>query len=296
MTTGEARKLSDQVLMEPTLKKVSKLLILGVNRANPGFGDDAIFINRETGTWNPITGEFRSGTHSLRDQQYRAACDEYRENGWAYEDDKCEAEDASDEDLYDDGEDDEVERETAVIVPECAKFMTPGTELKVSYGLDDGDFEDPAAWKSDSYSFDIIEVPYGLSFHVNRAMDGVMLDKDFFAFPLVCWNTGDLPIKVDGKKIPAGEYLILLPGDPKRKERRLHYEDVMSIPIWDSEAEIAKNEQKLLALGCPPEDAHPLAGYFWRNAIYGVEDYDPADHAHWMNEVHGEGKPRPQAD
>ncbi len=136
--------------------------------------------------------------------------------------------------------------------------MTIGTELEVSYSCDDGSPESAAAWKSDSYSFGIIEAPYGLSFHANRAMNGILLDEDFFNFLLVCGNTGNLPIKVDGKKILAGAYLILSPGNPKRKERRLCYREMMSVPIWDSEARIAKNEKSLLARGCPAEDAHLL--------------------------------------
>lgn len=266
--------------------RTRKFLILGLNRDYPGFGDDAVLVDCRTSLWRPLSGEFRQGARASKSELYRAACDEYRENGWTDEDEEDEWD--PEDDAYrelDDEDIDDKEQLSTVIVPEDAKFMASGTELEVSYCYDDGSFESTTDWKSDGYSFDIIEVPYGLSFHVNRAMDGVMLDKDFFDFPLVCWNTGSLPIKVDGKKISARAYLILSPDDPKRKNRRLYYREMMSVPIWDSKARIARNEQMLLALGCPPEDANPLAAYFWGSPVDYVEDYDPADHAFWMNAV-----------
>lgn len=70
----------------------------------------------------------------------------------------------------------------------------------------------------------------------------------------------------------------------------------MSLPVWDSVNKIARNERLLLALGCPGEDAHLLAGYFWRNSLlYDVTDYNPADHAVWMARVRREGRPQPQS-
>lgn len=296
MTTGIAREFTARLLKEKPLMRRRKFLILGLNRDYPGFGDDAVLVDCQTDLWRPLSGEFRQGARVSKSEIYRAACDEYRENGWTDEDDQDEWD--PEDDPYRELDDEDIDGEghiSTVKVPKDAKFLIPGTELDVSYCCDDSSSESATVWKSDSYSFDIIEVPYGLSFHVNRAMDGVMLDEDFFDFPLVCWNTGSLPIKVDGNKILARAYLILLPGDPNRKRRRLHYDDIMSIPIWDSEARIARNEQMLLALGCPPEDAHPLAGYFWRSPVNRVEDYAPADHAFWMNAVRGEGKSHSQS-
>lgn len=298
MTTGTAREFTARLLEEKPLMRTRKFLILGLNRTNPGFGDDAVLVERQTGLWQPLSGEFRQGVRVSKSEIYRTTCNEYRENGWTNgnedEEDEWEPEDDPYREPNDENSDDEGQLST-VIVPEDAKFMTPGTKLEVSYCCDDGSFESVTAWKSDSYCFDIIEAPYGLSFHANRTMDGILLDEDFFNFPLVCWNTGSLPIKSDGKKIPVGAYLILSPNDPKRKKRRLYYNDIMSVPIWDSEAGIAKNEKLLLAMGCPSEDAHLLAAYFWRNAIYGVEDYMLSDHSFWMNEVRREGRPRLQS-
>ena len=273
MITGTAREFTARLLEEKPLMRRRKFLILGLNRDYPGFGDDAVLVDRQTGLWRPLSGEFRQGAHVSKSGIYRAACDEYRENSWTdeHDEDERDPEDDPYSELDDEDIDDE-EQLSTIMVPEDAKFRVPGTELKVSYCCDDDDFESTTAWKSDSYSFDIIEAPYGLSFHVNRAMDGVMLDEDFLDFPLVCWNTGSLPIKVDEKKIPARAYLILLPSDPERKRRRLHYDGIMSIPIWDSEAGIARNEQMLLALGCPPKTRIPLLGtsggvlfIVWRN-------------------------------
>lgn len=70
----------------------------------------------------------------------------------------------------------------------------------------------------------------------------------------------------------------------------------MSLPVWDSVNKIARNERLLLALGCPGEDAHLLAGYFWRNSLlYDVTDYNPADHAVRVARVRREGRPQPQS-
>lgn len=265
MTTRTAREFTARLLEEKPLMRSRKFLILGLNRDHPGFGDDAVLVDRQTGLWRPLSGEFRQGARVSKSEMYRAACEEYRESGWTNENEDEEDEWEPEDDPYRDPDDENIDDEghvSVVTVPEGAKFMTPGTELEVSYDCDDGSPESAAAWKSDSYCFDIIEVPYGLSFHANRTMDGILLDEDFFDFPLVCWNTGSLPIKADGKKIPAGAYLILSPGDPKRKERRLCYREMMSVPIWDSEARIAENEKSLLARGCPAEDAHLLAAYF----------------------------------
>lgn len=291
MTTGEAKRISEQVLKDPKLKRAQELLILGINRDHPGYGDDAILIDRKTGVWKPISGEFREGTRSSPDQLYRAACDEYRANGWSREEDRDETEDAlcGHSGAKPAGN---VVAVSNVIVPKKARSLASGTKFTISYRCDDGSQEDTEEeWKSDSYGFDMTEIPVRLSFHVNKNLDGIVLDEDFFDFPLICWNTGSLPVKADGKKIPAGAYLILWPSDPKRRERWKYYADMMSVPIWDSEAEIGRNEQRLLARGCPAGDARPLAAYFWRSLANRVEDYEPADHAFWMNEVRREGTP-----
>lgn len=297
MTTGEAKKIAGRMLNMPSLARVRKFLILGLNRKNPGLGDDAVFIDRETGLMQFLSGEFRQGTRVSKNKDYLAACEEYREGDWVDEEDEDEWD--PEDDPYRELDEDEMDDEEhifSVIVPKDAKFLTPGTEIQISYGCDSSSQESAEEWKSDSYRIEGIETLYDLSFHINKSMDGIILDEDFFDFPLVCWNTGSLPIKVEGQKIPANTGRVLSPNHPKRKALRLKHEDIMSLPVWDSANKIARNEELLLALGCPNKDAHILAGYFWRNSfLYDVTDYNPADHAVWMDRVHREGRPQPQS-
>lgn len=297
MTTGEAKKIAERMLNASSLAHVRKFLILGLNRKNPGFGDDAVFIDRETGLRQFLSGEFRQGTRVSKNRDYLAACEEYREDNWIEEEneDEWDPEDDPYREL-DEAEMDDEEHISSVIVPEDAKFLTPGTEIQITYGCDSSSQESAEEWKSDSYRIEGIETLYDLSFHINKSMDGIILDEDSSDFPLVCWNTGSLPIKVEGQKLPANTGRVLHPNHPKRKALRLRHEDIMSLPVWDSANKIARNEKFLLALGCPNEDAHILAGYFWRNSLlYCVMDYDPADHAVWMDRAHREGRPHPQS-
>lgn len=275
------------------LQAFPKFLILGLNRDNPGFGDDAVLADCETKELEFFEGAFQRGTRHLTDQAYSKTCDEYRENGWASDDSGEDDTDPTEDDLYEDQDGwntDAAESGSTVIVPEKARTMVPGTEVRISCRMEGDDPEPERTWISDSYRIDGITASCGLAFHTNATMDGIMLDEDFFRFPLICWNTGERPIKVEGERIPAGKSLILLPRDPKRVERRLRHRDVMSLPVWDSEARIQENERRLLALGCPVEDAQVLAGYFWRSLFRSVEDYRPADHAAWMDEVRREGR------
>lgn len=297
MTTSKINAFVKQMLAHPDLRNAHKFVILGLNRDNPGFGDDAVLVDCGTGGLEYFEGEFQQGTRFVKDPEYRRACDEYRENGWASDDGDDDVEYVED-DPYEDCDDWDTglaDRESVVIVPKEAEVFTPGMEIGVLYGSEGDDSEPKESWISDSYRIDVIEVPYGLVFHTNAHMDGIMFDEDFFDYPLICWNTGSHPIKVDGENnVPAGGFLILPSSNPKRRERRRWHKEIMSIPVLANKAEIEENEKRLLELGCPAEDAHILANYYSRIPCEDVEDYDPANHAGLMDKVRWEGRPRPQ--
>lgn len=288
MKTGEAKAFAKKMLAHPSLKDAPKIVILGLNRDNPGFGDDAALMDRETGRLQVFDGLFQRGTCQIKDEKYGMACEEYCENGWTIEDSgpiEC-------DDLFEDSVDEDMDggtEESLVIVPEEASVMKPGAEIRVSYSAE------RETWNADSYRIDIIEAPYGLAFHTNRNMTGIRLDEDFFEYPLVCWNTGRKAINVDGQKIPAGGFLILPSDESKRRERRLLYTDSMKLTAWDSTAKIKENEKKLIALGCPEKDVRALAVYFWCNGnLYDAGDYSPAKHSHWMEKVRQEERSHPE--
>ena len=149
MTTREAKGIAERMLKERSLVCTQKFLILGLNRNHPGFGDDAVLVDCQTRSWQPLSGEFRRGTCVSKSEPYRAVCDEHRENGWADEDDEGEWEPG--DNLYRELDDEKIDNKghtSAVTVPEDAKFMEPGTELKVSYCCDDGSPESAAAFQS----------------------------------------------------------------------------------------------------------------------------------------------------
>lgn len=65
--------------------------------------------------------------------------------------------------------------------------------------------------------------------HENRTRDGLRIKEDLVSvdqgsgsreIPIVYWNTGRSPVKVDGAQILPGECRISLPGDSARVERR----------------------------------------------------------------------------
>lgn len=65
--------------------------------------------------------------------------------------------------------------------------------------------------------------------HENRTGDGLRIKEDFVSvdqgdgereIPIVYWNTGRSPVKVDGMQILPGECRVSLPNDPSRVQRR----------------------------------------------------------------------------
>ena len=66
----------------------------------------------------------------MKDSEYSRACDEYRENGRAPDDSDGDAEYEIEDDPYEDGGDGDIgraEHESAIVVPEEARSMIPGT-------------------------------------------------------------------------------------------------------------------------------------------------------------------------
>ncbi len=103
-------------------------------------------------------------------------------------------------------------------------------------------------------------------FHVNRTNDGITVKEDDASMeledgaqeiPIVYWNVGGAPVKVDGHAIGMGMHHVAYPADPARVERKRTYDKAMQ--YWKERYEAKTREIQRHIMRMEPKCSEGLA-------------------------------------